>query len=304
MVSTQNRLALISPLKNEIENLPVLINSIENQTIPIDMWIIVDDQSTDGSGEYLQNYSSKIKNVNNFIVHHLDILSSDYGLGFKYSKVVAYGFDILFKQECKTGVTYDYIGILDTDCILHKNYYEKILEKFHVLPKLGLASGVIFYKTSDGKFKRDHEPERCARGPVRVWRGDCIRETGYRPGLSADSISSANAWSCGWHCQGFTDSIAYARQMGKRVDHSYYGEAAYYLGIPQWYVLLKSLLLFSRSSKESAEKYIQGYKSAKKNNNRIKDKKVSSYYKNIVIRNILETIIVSNNKVKLHFNKS
>ena len=55
------KIALVTPVKDEIKNLPKLFESMEKQSINIYSWVIIQNNSTDGSKEYLE----KIKCVDN-----------------------------------------------------------------------------------------------------------------------------------------------------------------------------------------------------------------------------------------------
>ena len=50
---------LITPVKNEEENLPNLIQSVVEQTIKPVLWVIVDDGSTDRSPEIIKEAQKK-----------------------------------------------------------------------------------------------------------------------------------------------------------------------------------------------------------------------------------------------------
>ena len=83
-------LYLITPLKDELNNIPRLIESIENQTVGIDWWIIVENDSSDGSKEYLRELNT-IANVKNLKIINLQFEDKSYSIGEKYSTVVNQG---------------------------------------------------------------------------------------------------------------------------------------------------------------------------------------------------------------------
>ena len=62
--STLNsQLSIIIACRNEISNLPNLLESIKNQTFKPDEVIFVDDNSTDETYNFLINYSKKYNNI-------------------------------------------------------------------------------------------------------------------------------------------------------------------------------------------------------------------------------------------------
>ena len=300
-ILSKYKIAIVTPMKDEMKNLSDLIDSIEAQNIKITLWIIVDDASTDGSGDYLKSRIKSLKNVEKCIVYYLSNLNKEYRLGEKYSKIVKYGFDKLVELNEKKIIDYDFIGILDADCRLHENYYTKLLEKFSYLPKLGIASGIHCYN-KNGQRKLMKGPARFARGSIRLWRRECFEECGYIIGKSADSISSCMAWLKGWHSQAFTDAIVDAREVGFRVDQKYYGNASYYLYIPFYFIIIKVGYLIFIGKFQRAKYLFLGYIEAKKERNRGKlDKKIILYFRLLPLRIIIETLITIKNRFILWF---
>lgn len=304
MTSRRQRIALITPMKNEIDNLERLIECVEKQTYPIALWMVMNDNSTDGSKEYLEKKGPSIRNVERFIVVNLTQLPNVYQLGTKYSQVILAGFEQFNQHRNATQQEYDFVGILDADIFLEPAYLENLIEKFEYLPKLGIASGIIYYNEKKRK-NFDGMPLRWARGGTRLWRVSCFDEAGYRVGKSADSISSALAWIKGWHCQAFGDSEAITREMGKRVDQTYYGEAAYYLHMPEYYVILKCLSWLLRTDSENMVQYMRGYHKAKRKGLLADfEKPLVRYYRYLPIRYMIETVIMVINNIRIRFKRT
>src|SRR5690554_2077191 len=177
------RIAIITPMKNEMDNLARLLESIESQCVKIYIWIVIDDNSSDGGGEYLLKYAPRLKNVEHFFVIRNESLHSSYMLGKKYSAVVSFGFLELSRIQSEIGIIPDFVGILDADCFLDKNYYLNLLRKFELIPKLGIASGKL-YSFVGGQKVFHRYPDRWAIGGVRLWRYNCFIESGYITGYS------------------------------------------------------------------------------------------------------------------------
>jgi glycosyltransferase involved in cell wall biosynthesis len=295
-MATNERIAIITPVKNEMNNLKELIASVEKQTHPISLWIIINDNSDDGSGEFLEKIIPFIKNVDKVILYHLTSLEKDYKLGSKYSQVISYGFEMFNTIRKKQSSSFNFVGILDSDCFIEENYYKKLIKRFNVLPKLGIASGVIYYRIN-GKLIYDKMPLRWARGAIRLWRIDCFDEAGYIIGNSADAISTALAWTKGWESQSFKEILAESREMGTRIDPIYYGKSAYYRYTPHYYVLMRFFILLFRSGFNSAFTTYRGFLSAKKNKlpRIVIDNKTINYFKLLLWRNIVEYFIVYKN---------
>ena len=50
---------LVSPCRNEAEYMKLTLNSVVSQTVKPDLWVIVDDGSTDETPAILQDYASR-----------------------------------------------------------------------------------------------------------------------------------------------------------------------------------------------------------------------------------------------------
>ncbi len=292
-------LAIVTPVKNELNNLPVLIEAVEKQTQPPSLWVIVDDQSSDGSSEFLSEAVQRISNVDKVLLTRTENLPADYQLGAKYARVVATGFDVIRNEERTQGISYDYIGILDADCFISAEYYERILDKFSLLPKLGIASGILYYDVNGDKVCAK-TPLRWPRGGIRVWRARCLEESGYFTTKSADAVSSASAWLNGWNNQAFTDAIAVTREDGVRADPEYYGASSYERYVPQYYVLIKSALYALRGSPTFARNYYHGYVNASRRGKRGEiDDRLKTYFRFLPLFYVRESLIVLRNRIIL-----
>jgi glycosyltransferase involved in cell wall biosynthesis len=286
------KIALVTPVKNEIENLPSLINSIENQSLPISLWIIINDHSIDKSEDFLLMNIDTIVNVQKVFLLKPQIISTEYALGIKYSSLIDSGLKKIAEYEIKNSNTFDFIGILDADCSLSYNYYEKLIEKFVYLPKLGIASGTAYY-LHNNKSILENSPRRCARGAARLWRKECLNDTGYIIGKSADTLTSAKAWLSGWQTQSFRDCHYYSRRVGTRYNATYLGISAYYCYLPLHFVLIKAVLFVFKFQFKQVKQYLLTYLNAPKTQESSRAPiSLRKYFKSIIIRMFWENCIV------------
>ncbi len=95
-------LTLIIACRNEISNLPTLLESIENQTFKPNQVIFVDDNSTDETYNFLINYSKKHNNI-------------------KVIKNIGKGKKLALIEASKIAQS-EYLIFTDADCILNKDY--------------------------------------------------------------------------------------------------------------------------------------------------------------------------------------
>jgi poly-beta-1,6-N-acetyl-D-glucosamine synthase len=169
-MATQPRYILITPAKNEEAYIEKTAQSVIRQTILPLRWVIVDDGSTDKTGEIARRFAAQ----NRFIV----IVSVPQGARNFGAKVKA--FHTGMKEIA--GLEFDYIGNLDADVSFEPNLYERLLSEFEHHPKLGITSGVI-YETINNKWSYAHSnPEWCVGGAAQFFRRGCFEEIGgYKP---------------------------------------------------------------------------------------------------------------------------
>lgn len=300
------KIGIVTPMKDEIENIPVLVDSLEKSILPIYLWIIIDNDSVDGSYELIQKKIKSIKSVHNIILVKKSDQTKNYQLGIKYSQIINFGFEQLLKFEQKNNILLDFFGILDADCFPEPTYYLNLVKSFQAIPKMGIASGQIFYHNNKNVKCLEKRPQRWARGGIRLIRRECFSDVGYCIGMSADAIMSAKAWMSGWYSQSFKFCRVLSRQICTRTDYSYVGKSAYFRYVPFYFVIMKALCLLVTGKKMEATKYCRGYFEAKKCFERGKlSPKIKTYFRFLPIRILFENVIVIKNRFcyRKHFKK-
>lgn len=271
------KIALVTPLRDEIANIDKLFESIKSQTIQINTWIIVENGSTDGSIEKLKNITPP-SNVENLIVLNGIFENNEYALGSKYSQVVDSGF-----KEAQRQTNYEiltHIGILDADCFPEPGYYKKLVDFLSADNSIGITSGIIY----DEHGNIDAASTSWVRGGCRLWSSDCFNKSGYIIGPSADALSSAKAFVNGWKSVVCNNAKITSREVGARTNYQYYGKATYYRGVSPFYATLRGLYLLKNSFKNS-QQYLQGYYSDFISRApRVQDKDILNHYKNYGLR--------------------
>lgn len=268
------KISIVTPLRDEINNIDKLFESISNQTVKINNWIIVENDSRDGSKEYLKE-KIKPKNVENLTILNLS-LGGEYQLGNKYSHVINEGFKYIEKH-----IQFEYLAILDSDCFPEPKYYETLINYLINHKNVGIISGVI---RENGKIYYD--PNH-ARGGCRVWRKECYLNSGYIVTMSADSVSEVLARLNNWKTKSIKDTYVISRALGKKIDYEYYGRSAYYRGFNIKYIILKTIYTLMQMKFMKSYKYFKGYiTSYVKNDQRISHDKVREYYDNYLLNKI------------------
>lgn len=246
------KLAVVTPLKDELGNLPMLIKSMEDQVVPIEYWVVVENGSVDGSREFLAGLK-EVKNVNNLVVLNFCLPVEKYELGVKYATVVSQGFEWLKKNDCLSKI--DYVGILDADCFPGSEYYQELTNFMKGSSEIGISSGLAY--TLDGVY--DGKSRDWVRGNCRLWKKECFLEAGYIIGPSADALSVCKAEVKGWRAIPSKDLIYKCREVGSKVDYSYYGYSAYFRGISPLFAFMKSVKYMLTGKLSNGGRYFSGY---------------------------------------------
>ena len=285
MIDGLKNIALVTPLKDEIENIEKFIFSISSQTTRIKCLIILENDSIDGSKEYLDKIS-EIDNVDFFEVINISFDNKEYNIEHKYSSIISKGFnrlkDLSFYNEL------DYIGILDSDCFPEPAYYEKLIGFMDSNLQMGISSGIIY--TPEGKL-HIADPN-WVRGGCRIWNKKCLDETGFPIEPSPDAITVALAHIAGWETETLKSAHVISREVNERLtNYENFGKRAYYRGHSTSFALLKFLHFAIRKRKPKvAIDYIKGYfGDLISREPRIANKSIRNYYKYYLLRGLTKT---------------
>ncbi|WMW23245.1 glycosyltransferase [Methanolobus mangrovi] len=232
---------VVTPCKNEEESLPSLIDSVINNTIKPNLWVIVDDGSTDSTPLILENLKNKVEWV--YVISEKE---SKRDLSFHYAQIVDSAIKYSIDFCDKNAISHEFIALIDADMVLDKDFFEKILGQFETDPDLGVCSGSAAYYLGD---KLVHENGRSQNpiGGLRVWRKECFEESGGFPlSYSADSVSNVMAILSGWKIKKYNDIIAITSRPTNSTEglwkgYKVRGISDYYRDYYPIYVLLKSL---------------------------------------------------------------
>lgn len=275
MIDYNPNIALVTPLKDEINNIDRFLKTLENQTIVIKCLVIVENDSTDGSKEFLSKIT-KTKNVEHFKVININFEDTTYRVGKKYATIIDTGFQYLKNASFYDKL--DYIGILDCDVFPEKDYYHKLTEFLNSSPKLGISSGLTY--TEEGKL-HIADPN-FVRGNSRLWKKECFEEAGYLIANTADTVSIALAHLKGWKTETLKSAKVVSREVNVRIANSRNkGYHAYYRGHTLFYVLLKAIYLITAKGKlKMGYEFLAGYiNSIVARKPRIENKQVRKYFK-------------------------
>ena len=180
---------IITPAHNEEAFIEQTIQSVVSQTVLPLRWVVVNDGSTDGTGKIVERYQRD----HNFI----DLVNIERETGRHFgNKAKAFNKG----REQVRSLGYEYIGNLDADICLEKDYFEKLLFEFERDSRLGIAGGMVHSRIG-GKFVSQEVAMDSVAGAVQLFRSRCFEQVGGYLALpqggidaAAEIIARMNGW--------------------------------------------------------------------------------------------------------------
>lgn len=194
------RYVIITPIRDEERFIEATIASIKAQTVQPAQWVIVNDGSTDRTGEIIDRYAAQLPWIR--VIHRAN-------RGFRKSGggVMEAFYDGYHALNCDG---WDFIVKLDGDLTLPTDYFERCFAHFERDPKLGIGGGEIYHDL-EGVKKLEATPKFHVRGATKIYRRECweaIDGLWRAPGW--DTIDEVKANMLGWTTYSFNEL---------RIDH-------------------------------------------------------------------------------------
>lgn len=241
------RYALVTPARDERENLERLAASLLAQTVLPDAWILVDDGSVDGTLELAELLAAEHDWIR--------VLSSpgSVSVGGALAEGRGAGRDVIAFNAGIAALESpsDLVLKLDADVSVDPDYFERLLAVFAAEPALGIAGGVCL-ELERGGWTRQRVSAGHVRGAVRAYRWECFRAvTPLVERLGWDGIDEIKARTLGWQTRSI-DGLEFRHHRrlgtrdGRRRAWAGQGEAAFYMGYRPTYIVLRSLLHMRR----------------------------------------------------------
>ncbi|CAD6492190.1 MAG: Glycosyl transferase family 2 [Candidatus Argoarchaeum ethanivorans] len=280
---------LVTPARNEENNLPKLIQSVVEQTIKPLVWVIVDDGSTDNSHSIIRN-AQKIHKW----IYSIRLKEGPRDLGKHVYHVYNIGFNIAINYCTIHNISFDYIGNIDADMILETEFFEKLIKEFEKNLRVGIASGSVYSNISNKLFLEENR-EDLPMGSLRLWRKECFEETGgYLISYSSDSVSNVLAKLKGWETRSFEGIRAVQTRRTSSAEglwngYKYHGKSCYFRNYHPLFVLAKGIKLTFEKPNYTGIAYLYGYLCAAiKRMDKIDDKEVGDYYYHQKYKEVVE----------------
>ena len=231
------RYVIITPVRDEEKHIEAAFESVRQQSLLPAEWVIVDDGSTDSTGEIIDRYAAQYSWIR--VIHREN-------RGFRKSGGgVMEAFYEGYKALDLTD--WDFIVKLDGDLSFAPDYFEKCFEYFLRDAQLGIGGGQIYHDVC-GSLKVEENPQFHVRGATKIYRRACWEAIGgLWPAPGWDTIDEVKANMLGWKTYAFTDlCLIHHRFTGSEEgllrDRVKHGVACYVSGYHPLYILASSVL--------------------------------------------------------------
>lgn len=234
------RLLLITPCRDEAEHLERTLASVAAQTRPPDLWLVIDDGSTDATPQILNRWLARLPFLELLRTRRYDRAGSD-GLA-EAAEAVAFNraLDSVALTE------FSHVGKLDADIELAPDYFQRLLDRSAVEADLGIVGGTLLEDHGRG-WQPTGGPEHHVRGALKLYRRDCLEALGggIEERLGWDTIDEVEARMRGYRTRTLPRPTArhlrpVATRGGVLRGRARLGRAAFILRYSPWWVAAKS----------------------------------------------------------------
>jgi glycosyltransferase involved in cell wall biosynthesis len=199
---------LLTAAYNEESFIAETIESIVSQTVLPTKWVIVSDGSSDRTDEIVQRYA----NVHQFIKCLRVERTQPRGVGSKINALS------LAHNEVES-TDYQFVGNVDADVSLQRDYFETLLARFEREGTLGITGGMVYERQGREFRARLSNSVSSVAHAAQLVRRECYRAIGGYRALKyggEDWYAEVDARMKGWH----VEAIANLAIMHHRVTGS------------------------------------------------------------------------------------
>jgi biofilm PGA synthesis N-glycosyltransferase PgaC len=228
--------AIVTPVRDESGNLARLAPCLAEQTRTPAAWIVVDDGSTDGTGDFVEAFARR---------HPWTRLISASGerleRGGPIVRSFTAGVEALDPRP-------DVIVKLDADISMEPDHFERLLAEFERDPRLGIAGGIGYEVQLDGLWRQRHGTGTQIWGACRAYRHACLLDVlPLEEHMGWDTLDLVKARVHGWTTEIFYElGFRHHRVEGERDGRRFrttliQGEAAHFMGYRFSYLAVRTL---------------------------------------------------------------
>ena len=228
---------IITPANNEEEFIKCTLDSVCNQTLKPEEWIIVDDGSTDNTSKIVEKYTKSYNWIR--LVSKSNVEEKRSG-GIKVVRAFETGFNELSCND------YNFIVKLDADLTIPNYYFETVASEFKNNKTLGICGGVCVLE-DDGKLIEEKAAEYHIRGAIKAYKKECFKAIGGLAHAYAwDVIDEYLAMYNGWEVKKIEFlKVIHLRESGKETGQFRLslkmGKFCYKIGYDPFLTFLRSI---------------------------------------------------------------
>lgn len=219
---------IVSPCRDEAAFLRRSFESVKRQTVPPDLWVVVDDGSTDATPALLAEFAREVPCLR--IVRREDRGRRSVGPG------------VIEAFEAGLGTVdldaYEYVCKLDLDLDLPPGYFEGLIRRMEADPRLGTCSGKPWFVARGGGLVSEGCGDELSVGMTKFYRTACFRAIGgFVPHVMWDGIDGHRCRMLGWRARAFDDAeiaFVHLRPMGSSERGLWTGRWRH--GAGQWFM--------------------------------------------------------------------
>lgn len=242
----EQKLLIISPCRNEAEYMRRTLDSMLAQTRRPDLWVIVDDGSTDQTPEILAEYAAGHDFIK--IVRRENRGHRSVGPGVIEAFYSGY--------HAVPADDFAFICKLDLDLDLPPRYFEILLARMAENPRIGTCSGKPYFLDSkSGKMTSEKCGDENSVGMTKLFRKKCFDQIGgFVQQVMWDAIDGHRCRMLGWIAVSWDEPglhFTHLRPMGSsqqniitgRMRH---GFGQYFMGTSLAYMTASALYRMTR----------------------------------------------------------
>jgi glycosyltransferase involved in cell wall biosynthesis len=237
--------AVVTPARNERENLERLAACMCAQDQEPLAWVIVDDGSDDGTAELASGLAAQHPWI------HVAAAGAGGGTladGRRRGRAL----DSFRDGVRALGVDAHVVIKVDADTSFDPDYMRRLAQRFADHPDLGIAGGAC-YELEDGEWVRQKVIATHPRGASRAYRRACLPDVmSLESRMGWDGLDEVKAQMRGYRSETVSD-LAFkhhratgAREVGRLKHFEAQGKAAWYMGYRPSYLLLRVIYRLRR----------------------------------------------------------
>jgi exopolysaccharide biosynthesis WecB/TagA/CpsF family protein len=219
---------IISPCRDEAAFMRRTLESVKRQSVPPDLWVVVDDGSTDETPAILEQYARELPYLR--VVRRENRGRRSVGPGV--IEAFYAGYRTIEPRE------FDYVCKLDLDLDLPPAYFESLMQRMEVEPRLGTCSGKPYFANHAGRLVSERCGDEMSVGMSKFYRTECFLEIGgFVPHVMWDGIDCHRCRMANWSARSFDDfevRFVHLRPMGSSDKSMWNGRWRH--GTGQWFM--------------------------------------------------------------------